>query len=238
MKRRELIAFAGTALLVWPLVARAATESRAPRISGFRHPRRFGAPGGGASGGLARSRLCRGQEPRHRVPMVGHGRADARSGSRAGPHEGRYHLRDLFDRVRVGPTGNQHDPHRLRDACRPRGLGHVSSLARPGGNITGLAVMQSDITAKRLEILKETVPQATPLRRALEPHRPLIPALSASRRGCQRETRRPASDRRCEHRRGFRGAFATMAHDRVGAVLVHASTLTGRITPAFWPSSH
>jgi putative tryptophan/tyrosine transport system substrate-binding protein len=32
----------------------------------------------------------------------------------------------------------------------PVGVGHVVSLARPGGNLTGLAVMQSDITAKRL----------------------------------------------------------------------------------------
>jgi putative ABC transport system substrate-binding protein len=34
----------------------------------------------------------------------------------------------------------------------------LSSLARPGGNITGLSFMSPEITGKRLEILKETVP--------------------------------------------------------------------------------
>jgi putative ABC transport system substrate-binding protein len=37
--------------------------------------------------------------------------------------------------------------------------GHVSSLARPGGNVTGLFLRQPELTAKRLELLKETVPK-------------------------------------------------------------------------------
>ena len=45
----------------------------------------------------------------------------------------------------------------------PVGLGHVASLPRPGGNVTGLTVVQTDLTAKAMEILKETVPQATRL---------------------------------------------------------------------------
>src|SRR5262249_38424663 len=36
--------------------------------------------------------------------------------------------------------------------------GHVASLARPGGNITGLSVMTREMTQKRLELLKEAVP--------------------------------------------------------------------------------
>jgi putative tryptophan/tyrosine transport system substrate-binding protein len=43
----------------------------------------------------------------------------------------------------------------------PVGLGHVSSLPRPGGNITGLSGLGSDIAAKTLELFKETVPRAT-----------------------------------------------------------------------------
>ena len=41
----------------------------------------------------------------------------------------------------------------------PIGNGFVASLARPGGNITGLSTLQSDLTGKRLELLKEAVPQ-------------------------------------------------------------------------------
>src|SRR5262249_43197629 len=39
--------------------------------------------------------------------------------------------------------------------------GIVVSLARPGGNVTGLTNMAPDLVAKRLEILKETAPQAS-----------------------------------------------------------------------------
>jgi putative tryptophan/tyrosine transport system substrate-binding protein len=42
----------------------------------------------------------------------------------------------------------------------PVASGLVTSLARPGGNLTGLTIMLDDITAKRLEILKGIAPRA------------------------------------------------------------------------------
>jgi len=36
--------------------------------------------------------------------------------------------------------------------------GFVASLAHPGGNVTRLTLMTADLNAKRLELLKETVP--------------------------------------------------------------------------------
>ena len=41
----------------------------------------------------------------------------------------------------------------------PVGSGLVSSLARPGGNITGLSLMAPDLDGKRLELLKEAFPK-------------------------------------------------------------------------------
>ena len=41
----------------------------------------------------------------------------------------------------------------------PVGNGFVASLARPGGNITGLSTLAPEISGKQLELLKETVPQ-------------------------------------------------------------------------------
>ena len=43
----------------------------------------------------------------------------------------------------------------------PVGSGFVASLARPGGNFTGLSLMLRELSAKRLQLLKEALPQAT-----------------------------------------------------------------------------
>src|SRR5262245_7050547 len=40
----------------------------------------------------------------------------------------------------------------------PVGVGHVSSLAQPGGNTTGLSVLLTEIVAKQLEIMKQVLP--------------------------------------------------------------------------------
>jgi len=42
----------------------------------------------------------------------------------------------------------------------PVGNGLVASLARPGGNITGLSTLAPEISGKRLELIKEIVPKA------------------------------------------------------------------------------
>ena len=41
----------------------------------------------------------------------------------------------------------------------PVGSGFVASLARPGGNITGLSTLAPELSGKRLELLKEIVPK-------------------------------------------------------------------------------
>jgi putative ABC transport system substrate-binding protein len=43
-------------------------------------------------------------------------------------------------------------------ANNPVGSGYVASLARPGGNITGLSVQSTDLIGKRLELLREVTP--------------------------------------------------------------------------------
>jgi len=42
-------------------------------------------------------------------------------------------------------------------AADPVGAGLVQSLARPGGNVTGLSLQQSDIAGKKIELLRETL---------------------------------------------------------------------------------
>jgi putative ABC transport system substrate-binding protein len=54
----------------------------------------------------------------------------------------------------------------------PVDAGLVLSLKRPGGTVTGLAVMGSDMTAKRLELLREAVPGLTRIATLWNPNNP------------------------------------------------------------------
>jgi putative ABC transport system substrate-binding protein len=54
----------------------------------------------------------------------------------------------------------------------PVGLRHVASLARPGGNITGLSGLGADLAVKALEILKEAIPHASRFAVFLTPSAP------------------------------------------------------------------
>lgn len=68
----------------------------------------------------------------------------------------------------------------------PVGTGDVASLARPGGNITGLTQMASDLIAKQLEMLKEIVPRLTRVGVLWNPrtpsHRPALEQIPAAAR--------------------------------------------------------
>jgi putative ABC transport system substrate-binding protein len=57
----------------------------------------------------------------------------------------------------------------------PVGLGFVTSLARPGGNITGLSNMGGDLAGKRLQLIKEAVPAAKRIAVMLHPDEPIVP---------------------------------------------------------------
>jgi ABC-type uncharacterized transport system substrate-binding protein len=57
----------------------------------------------------------------------------------------------------------------------PVGSGLVASLSHPGGNITGLSMMYSDISAKQLQLLKEAIPRLTRVAVLWNPDNPYHP---------------------------------------------------------------
>jgi putative ABC transport system substrate-binding protein len=54
----------------------------------------------------------------------------------------------------------------------PATMGLVTSLARPGGNLTGVAFMAAELVPKRLELLSELVPQARVIALLVNPNNP------------------------------------------------------------------
>ena len=106
----------------------------------------------------------------------------------------------------------------------PVGRGFIASLPRPGGNVTGLTVDAGpELSAKRLQLLKEFVPQLSRVGGLIDPG---FPASAVYRRVAATaklgvtlehvEVRDPTD---------FEKAFATMIQQRAQAVLVYGSTL-------------
>ena len=105
------------------------------------------------------------------------------------------------------------------------GLGLVSSLRLPGGNITGLSFFTPEFTAKRLELLKEAVPSLTKAALLLNPDNPLNrvlpqeiePTAKALNIAIQTfEARRPSE---------FSQVVAAMIDQKVAALLLNEDTM-------------
>jgi ABC-type uncharacterized transport system substrate-binding protein len=108
----------------------------------------------------------------------------------------------------------------------PVGLGHVASLSRPGGNITGLSGLGADLAVKALEILKEAVPYATRFAVFVTPsapwHRSFLQAakVAGTKLDVQVHT---ASVQTVED---LDGAFAMAARERVDGIFVQPTSLS------------
>jgi hypothetical protein len=60
------------------------------------------------------------------------------------------------------PRCDQNDSHRYDTGLEPDPVvaGFIESLARPGGNVTGLTNLNRELGGKRLELHKEAVPKS------------------------------------------------------------------------------
>jgi putative tryptophan/tyrosine transport system substrate-binding protein len=144
MRRRELIAGLGGAA-AWPLVARA--QKRNPTVgqlstTAFTYQSAF-------EQGLADFGYVVGQN----ISLV---RKDI---------EGNLDRLDqlVAELVAINPNvifggGSQSTIPIVTMSTNPLGLGFVASLARPGGNITGVSLLGPEVAGKRMELLKELIP--------------------------------------------------------------------------------
>jgi putative tryptophan/tyrosine transport system substrate-binding protein len=100
----------------------------------------------------------------------------------------------------------------------PVGAGLVSSLARPGGNITGLSMLSPELGGKRLELLKETFPKITKVAYLRNPDFP-GPALTAMQEAA-RALGLHLQSLEVRSAKDFDGAFEAVLKERAQALTV------------------
>src|SRR5712672_126591 len=117
----------------------------------------------------------------------------------------------------------------FRSGADPVGDGLVASLARPGGNLTGVSFVADELTAKRLQLLSELVPQAGVIALLVNPNSPsadrIIRAVqeAARTKGLQLHVLKASSESEIDT------AFASLVQLHAGALVVGADPfLSGR----------
>jgi putative ABC transport system substrate-binding protein len=105
----------------------------------------------------------------------------------------------------------------------PVGLGLVASLARPGGNLTGVASL--DLSSKRVEMLSELVPRAKVIALLVNPNNPFAESIitnaqeAARTRGVQLHVLKASTESEID------AAFATLAQTHADALIQASDAL-------------
>jgi putative ABC transport system substrate-binding protein len=164
MRRREFMSFLGGALAVWPRAARAQQGKLV----------HLGYLEGGAREDSAAQNLRRQFVLGMRDLGYVEGRDYMMEERYAAGHMDRFmtYAQQLIDlpvdvivaggeaAIRAAKQSTSQIPIVMALAADPVGTGLIASLAHPGGNITGMSGLASDMASKRVELLKELLPQA------------------------------------------------------------------------------
>jgi ABC-type uncharacterized transport system substrate-binding protein len=117
----------------------------------------------------------------------------------------------------------------FRSGADPVRDGLVASLARPGGNLTGVSFIADELTAKRLELLSELVPRAGVIARLMNPNNATAERVirdvqeAARTKGLQLHVLKASSESEIDT------AFASLVQLHAGALVVGADPfLSGR----------
>ena len=243
MKRREFISLLGGAAVTWPLPARA--QQSAMPVIGFLHPASLEAFAENLRGfrqGLKETGYVEGENVTFEFRW-----ADGQLGRLP------EFAADLVRRrVAVIATASPPAAFAAKEATAtipivfgmaqdPVKLGLVTSLARPGGNLTGINFLLTELAAKRLELLREMVPAAKRLAVLVNP------AQAINTRNTLQEVQAGAQAMGLQIRvlnvgtnREIDAAFAGFEHERPDALFVGSGTLFigRRVQLTQWAAHH
>ena len=107
----------------------------------------------------------------------------------------------------------------------PLQLGAIASLARPGGNVTGINYLVAEVTAKRLELLRALVPGAVQIAVLVNPEAPVTETVLRELEGAAATTGLRIRVLKARSSGEINAAFATFVHDRPDALFASGGFL-------------
>jgi putative ABC transport system substrate-binding protein len=228
VKRREFIAGLGSAA-AWPLIVGAQPQTRTPPVVGFLHtgsPERNVQLVAAFQKGLNESGYVDGQN----VAVEFHWARDsnARLGELAADLVHR-RVAVIFAWSGLGALAAKAATTDIPIVFSTGGdavqIGLVASLNRPGGNITGIASMDVELTGKRLELLHALVPNASRIAGLIDPAIPDFEPMIAGVKAGARATDWNVEFLQVRSGEDIDAAFAGLAQKRSDALLVIPSAL-------------
>jgi putative ABC transport system substrate-binding protein len=102
----------------------------------------------------------------------------------------------------------------------PIKAGFVASLARPGGNVTGVTILATDLTVKRLQVLKEALPRAKRVAVLVNPRNPSSAEQLAALRAAVPALGVEVQPVEIPHSGEYAEAFAAIARTQADAIMV------------------
>ena len=221
--RRQFIGVLGGAAVAWPLAARGQQNTKLPRVGALISA----APPHPFADALRRGLQNFGYTDGRNIALEFHyseGRSERATEIAADLAQRGVDVivAHLTPAVRAAMTATRTIPIVMAPAGGPLQSGFIQSLARPGGNVTGLSNMDAEIGGKRLQLLKDLIPNLSSVEVvgttiAIDPFStPFIDDLrsAADQSGL---TLNPVLLSGPEE---FEGAFAAMAKGGVQAVIV------------------
>jgi putative ABC transport system substrate-binding protein len=108
----------------------------------------------------------------------------------------------------------------------PVGSGLVTSLARPGGNVTGMTLMSTELVGKKLQLVRELLPKATRVAVLAYRSASATPRFLEQMRVAAQQIGVQLVVQEVSGAEDLPGAFATMQRERAQALIVQLSPLT------------
>jgi putative ABC transport system substrate-binding protein len=106
----------------------------------------------------------------------------------------------------------------------------VGTLSRPGGNLTGITILSAELAPKRLQLLRDLIPDAAVFGVLADPASPAIESAIAELQAAARTLSLQLVVVNARTDSDLEPAFARFSEQRIGAVLVRISTFYNRRT--------